>query len=81
MTVNELRDVLHRAPFEAFSLHLADGHKIDVPHPDFLAIVGDGLAAIVTSPNRPGSTYIDLLLVTRIEVPAEATRVREEPQQ
>jgi hypothetical protein len=71
MSVHDLQHVFHRAPFQPFSLHLADGHRIDVPHPDFVAIVGDGLSAIVTSPHRPGSSYLDLLLVTRIEVPAQ----------
>ena len=69
MTVEDLRDALHRAPFVPFSLHLADGHKIHIPHPDFVAVVGDGLSVIVTSPHQRGHTVVDLLMVTRIEVP------------
>ena len=74
MTPDEFRSVLHRAPFEPFTIHLADGHKIEVPHPDFVAITGDGLSAVVTSPHSGGFTVIDLLLATRLEVPSAQVR-------
>lgn len=68
MTTDELRKVLHKAPFTPFTIHLADGHFLHVPHPDFLALSGGG-AVIVTSPREFDYTVVDLSLVTRLEVP------------
>ena len=74
MTPEELRSVLHKAPFEPFTIHLADGHSIAVPHPDFVALTGGGLSAVVTSPESNAFTVVDLLPVTRLEVPSSRER-------
>jgi hypothetical protein len=38
MDIQGIREALHRQPFEPFSIRLADGRSLPVPHPDFVAI-------------------------------------------
>ena len=67
MTIEQLRSVHRAAPFRSFTLHLADGRLLSVPHPDFLFITPAGRTAIVAHQDDSFSV-IDLLLVTEIEV-------------
>jgi hypothetical protein len=68
--MDELRSTVHKAPFEAFTMHLADGHAIHVPHPDFVALTGGGRTAVVTAMQSNAYTVVDISLITRLEVPA-----------
>jgi hypothetical protein len=70
MTMDDLRSVVHRAPFEPFTIHLSDGHALHVPHPDFVALAGGGRSAVVTSLTSNGHTVVDISLISRLEVPA-----------
>jgi hypothetical protein len=38
MDMGGIREALHKVPFEAFELRLADGRSVPVPHPDFVAL-------------------------------------------
>ncbi len=38
MDINGIREALQRRPFEPFSIRLADGHKLPVPHSEFVAV-------------------------------------------
>ena len=38
MDIEGIRQALHKEPFEAFSIRLADGRALPVPHPDFVAV-------------------------------------------
>jgi hypothetical protein len=38
MDVEGLREALHKEPFEPFTIRMADGRSLPVPHPDFLAV-------------------------------------------
>jgi hypothetical protein len=38
MDINGIRQALHKEPFEPFTIRLADGRGLYVPHPDFVAI-------------------------------------------
>jgi len=38
MDIQGIREALHREPFEPFSIRLADGRSLPVPHPDFVAL-------------------------------------------
>lgn len=67
MTVEQLREVHRKQPFQPFTLHLADGRKIHVPHPEFLAMFPSGRAVIVTHADE-SHDVIDLLLVTSLHV-------------
>jgi hypothetical protein len=68
MTINSLRELLHAAPFKPFTIHLADGRSVKVPHPDFITVTGAGRTAIVASATEDHFTIVDLLLVTQLEV-------------
>lgn len=48
-------------------MHLADGGTIDVSHPESLAYSPAGRTVVVVLPDE-SSQWIDLLLVTRIEL-------------
>ena len=38
MNIAGVREALHRQPFEPFTIRLADGRSLPVPHPDFVAV-------------------------------------------
>ena len=67
MTIDQFRSTLLSRPFQPFTLHLADGRRINVPHPEFAAMFPTGRTVIVTQRDQ---TYelIDLLLVVGLEV-------------
>ena len=67
MTVEQLRTVYQARPFRPFTLHLADGDKLHVPHADFLSHSPNGRTLIVYGEDDSFS-IVDLLLVTWIEV-------------
>jgi hypothetical protein len=76
MKVAKLREVMHAAPFQPFTIHVADGRSIDVPHPDFIALMGNGRTAVVTSPDEkasPSFLLIDVPLITQLEVQGTAS--------
>jgi hypothetical protein len=76
MTVEQLRSTHRATPFRPFTLHLADGRSLRIPHPDFLFITPAGRAVIVAHEDDSFS-IIDLLLVTEIEVgPSQPARAR-----
>ncbi|MEO8496457.1 MAG: hypothetical protein ABI614_15420 [Planctomycetota bacterium] len=67
MTIEQLRAVYQSQPFRPFTLHLADGDKLYVPHADFLSHSPQGRTLIVYADDDSFS-IVDLLLVTRLEV-------------
>lgn len=38
MDIEGLREALRRQPFQAFTIRLADGRALSVPHPEFVAV-------------------------------------------
>ena len=68
VTLKDLRDVMHARPFRQFWLCLADGRKLHVAHPDFIAVSATGRVVTVHSPDpvEGGIEIADLLLATRI---------------
>lgn len=38
MDIAGVRDALHAQPFSPFTIRLADGRSLHVPHPDFVAL-------------------------------------------
>ena len=67
MNVEQLRKVHQAIPFQPFVLHIADGRKIHVPHPEFVAQFPSGRAIIVTHSDESWE-LIDLTLVTSMKV-------------
>ncbi len=70
MKVEKLRELMHAAPFQPFTIHVADGHALHIPHPDFIAIMGTGRTVFVTSPieQMPSYFMVDVPLITQLEV-------------
>ena len=53
MTAEDIRDFLKRQPFTPFRIHMNDGRRLDVRHPDFVAIhPEDRTNVIVFLPHR-----------------------------
>ena len=76
MTIEQLRTAHHATPFHAFTLHMADGRAVRVPHRDFLSYSPSGRTVIVHHSDDSWSV-LDVLLVTEIEVEiSQATEVQ-----
>jgi hypothetical protein len=64
--MDAVREALHQQPFRPFTLRLADGRELPVPHPDFVAILGR--TAVVASPSLDDSySIVEPLLIVSIE--------------
>jgi hypothetical protein len=66
MTSAEIRKHLRAQPFEPFTIHLADGRSIDVPHSEFVFAPPGMRVAVVL--HKTHYEYVDLLLVTSLEM-------------
>jgi hypothetical protein len=71
MTVEQLRALREAHPFRPFTIHLADGRNLTVPHRDFVSQSPGGRTVIVYRPDESFSV-VDLYLVTELEVQASA---------
>jgi hypothetical protein len=58
-----------------FTLTLADGRKLTVPHNEFFSFFPSGRSAMLTH-GDDSFTMIDLLMVTDVDVKGSATRGR-----
>jgi hypothetical protein len=67
MTIEKLREIHRSQPFRPFTMHLADGGQLTVTHPESLAYSPSGRTVIVVRPDE-SSAWVDLLLISRIEV-------------
>jgi hypothetical protein len=67
MTIQQLRTVCGKQPFEPFVLHLADGGQIPVLRREFILTYPSGRTIIVVQPDD-STDIIDLLQVTDIEL-------------
>ena len=70
MNPDEIRETMHRVPFEPFSLRLADGREIFVTHPDFIAV---GRRRIVVVHEDDSSSVISPLMIVSLEFNGEAS--------
>jgi hypothetical protein len=67
MTIEQLRAIHQATPFRPFTIHLADGRRIEVPHREFLSHSASGRTVVVHHLDDTFS-IIDLLLVTELKV-------------
>lgn len=67
MHVDELRKLMHVAPFQPFIIQLADGRQFRVHHLDYIATSPTGRSAVLYEDDG-GFEIIDLLLVASLEV-------------
>ncbi len=65
MTLQPLEEACFAEPFEPFSMYLADGRELRIPHPEFLIFTSSKWIVIVFG--RDGSRdIVDLELVTAL---------------
>jgi len=67
MTIEALDRFLKARPFRPFSICLADGRTLPVPHPEFVAFNPKGRTAVVMD-ERDGVEVVDLLLVVSLSL-------------
>jgi hypothetical protein len=67
MTNDRLREVLKTEPFHRFVIHLADGRRLAVTHPELVALSPSGRTAVVFT-SDDASHSIDLPLVAELEI-------------
>ena len=64
MDIQGIREALHRQPFEPFSVRLANGRSLPVPHPDFVAI---GPRRIVVVAADDSWSVVEPLLIVSLD--------------
>lgn len=67
MKSEEIRTLLHTQPFVPFTIHLADGRKMRIDHPDFVATAPKSDTLIVYQSDN-SFNIVDLTLATDAEV-------------
>ncbi len=66
MSPDAVKKFMHATPWQPFTLHLADGRKIHVPHPDFISITRAGRTLLVTTVDEDFE-MIDVFLILSIK--------------
>ena len=64
MHLNGIRDALRRKPFKRFTIRLADGRGLPVPHPDYVAV---GNRRIVVIAPDDSWTVVEPLLIVSLD--------------
>ena len=67
MTIEQLRNVHQARPYRPFTIHMADGRALHVPHSEFLSHSASGRTVIVYHDDEK-FRIVDLLLVNEVEV-------------
>jgi len=62
--LQEIRELTQMAPFRPFTLYLADGRKLEVPHPDFVWLPRPGVFYFYHEKRRFGERINPLLIVS-----------------
>jgi hypothetical protein len=68
MTIEKFRELIHANPFVPFSIRLADSRRIPVAHSDFVSSSQTGRIVHVFHGPDDASSFIDILLVTALEL-------------
>ena len=68
MTIEKVRELVHADPFVPFSMRLADGRTIPIVHPDYVAFSQSGRIVCAFHGPNDASTFIDVMLVTALEM-------------
>ena len=75
VTKEALSQAIHRVPFQPFSLRLADGRAVRVPHQDFISMHPTGRTVIVYGRDED-LEILDVMLVTGLQLPGKASKRR-----
>ena len=68
MTIEQLRQVMESRPFRPFTMRLADGSRVRVPHPEFLWFPPKHSRTVAVAVSDEALVLIDLLLVAAIDI-------------
>jgi len=68
MTIEKVRELVHASHFVPFAMRLADGRQVPVAHPDFVASSQTGRIVCVFHGPNDASSFIDIMLVTALEL-------------
>jgi hypothetical protein len=71
----EIRQLLRETPFETFTIHMANGRKFVVDHPEIVAFSVDKRSLSVAL-RTGGFAHLDLRLATHTEPEPKAARRR-----
>jgi len=75
MTIDEIRSLLIRNPFEAFTIHLADGRSFEITNRDFLLLPRNRNTSIIFALPQGQFEWIYVKQITSISstglIPAE----------
>lgn len=74
MTLDEVTKAVHAVPFTPFTLYLADGSSIKVPHPDFISLPPAGRTVAIYQEDARAHAIVDLLLATKLETAASSPK-------
>ncbi|HXE54576.1 MAG TPA: hypothetical protein VN541_16255 [Tepidisphaeraceae bacterium] len=66
MTTNQLREIAKREPFEPFTIHMADGSKFKVTHPESLFVPPEWSTNAILARADDRFSFIYLRNVTHI---------------
>ena len=74
-----LSQAIHAVPFRPFELVLADGSRVAVRHPEWIAYTGGRVAVILEPDDRVH--YVEVMLVTKLDLapPVPAGSIAPEP--
>lgn len=75
MQAEEIRQLLHAAPFETFTIHMANGRKFVVDHPEIVAFSTDR-RTLALALRTGGFAHLDLRLATHTEPEPKPSRGR-----
>ena len=64
MDLQRIREALRRQPFEPFSIRLADGRSLPVPHPEMIAI---GKRRIIVVEADDSWSVVEPLLIVSLD--------------
>ena len=74
MTAEQIRELLHAAPFVPFRVHVAAEKKAyEIPHPDFALLTHGGHVLVVALENVDAVHLIRVPLISKIETKAPTT--------
>jgi hypothetical protein len=73
-SIEDLKMVKDRRPFQPFFLHLADGREIRVSHPDGVACTPGAIPRTVVVGHEGGSELLDLTPIVAIGTPEPADK-------
>jgi hypothetical protein len=71
MTSDKIRELVKRKPFSPFRIYMNDGQKLDVNHPDFIAMHPEARTTVIVFLPKGRFEFVYLKNVTSIQTEGE----------